>query len=136
MIRGLALGCLVAGCVTVPATPRPVPEPTPVVEPMVKPDLEAEARSTIERFVAATEAGQFADAHSLLSQPLRDRYTPELLGRDFAADPLGRERVARIKDKRATPLSISAERATLEWAPGRQLRLTREGGSWKIAALE
>jgi len=134
VIRWLALALAIAGCVTVRPTPEPAP--SPVGHAVVKPDLEDEARALIERFGSATEAGQFADAHSLLSQPLRDRYTPEVLGRDYAADPLGRERVARIKDKRATPLSISGERATLEWAPGRQLRLTREAGSWKIAALE
>ncbi len=136
MIRWLAFGCLCAGCVTVRPAPQPAPEPSPVVEPLVKPDLEAEARRVIERFVNATEAGQFLDAHALLSAPLRARYTPELLGRDYSADPLGRERVALIKGKRTAPLSISGERATLQWAPGRLLRLTREGGSWTIAALE
>lgn len=134
MRRWGALLVLASGCVTTPPAPTPLPPtPAPVV---VTPDLESEARGAIDQFVAATEAGQFAEALRLLSQPLRDRYTPELLGRDLSFDPLGRERVLRIKEKRGNPLAIAGEKAALEWAPGRHLRLTREGGSWKIAALE
>lgn len=129
-----------SACVT-PPKPRPVddPQPKPVVIDTPAADLQLELHRALEAFVSSSEARKFDAVHALLSKSLRDRYTPALLARDFDADPYARERVARIKAKATQPLTVDGDRASLEWAPGRSLRLVREGeeaSSWRIASME
>lgn len=140
-MKATALGSCVffafVACVT-PPKPKPVddPQPKPVVIDTPSADPQVELRRAVEGFVAASEARQFDAIHALLSKPLRDRYTPALLARDFEAEPYARERVARIKAKATQPLTVQGERASLEWAPGRSLQFVREAAAWKIASME
>ena len=125
---------LLASCV---ATPKPLPE-----APVAKPDLpatadqEGAARAVVQRFVMAAEAGRFEEVHSLLSKPLRDKYSVELLARDYGADPLAAARLTQIKLKSSGSPLATKEAASLEWASGRSLRLVLEPEGWRIAALE
>ncbi len=126
---------LLAGCVTPPA-PRPAPEvPAPVVPVVV--DAQAPLKAVVAQFIAASEARQFDQVHALLSKPLRERYSPDQLARDYDAEPLAVERVAAIKKASARfTESKDQARATLEWAAGRTLRLVREDEGWRIATVE
>lgn len=135
-VRALLASVLLASaCVT---APRPTPVDAPLPEPVLTRGeaLQLELHRAVERFVTATEGRQFDALHALLSQRLRDRYTPQLLARDFDAEPYAHERLARIKARAAEPLTLQGDTASLEWAPGRSLKLTRESDSWKIASLE
>lgn len=131
---GLALGFLV-GCVTAPG-PTPIRlAPAPVVATPAAEDLGRPVREVLAAFLLATEARRFEQVRALLSRPLRQRYPVERLERDFGAEPRAAERLAQIQ-KCAAPLLVSPESASLEWAPGRSLRLVREPEGWRIAALE
>jgi hypothetical protein len=130
----LSTFCVLSACAT---TPSPVPDrPPSKPEPVssAPADPQAEARRTIEEFVVLAETRRFDALHALLSKPLRDRYTAALLQRDFEAEPYAVERLNRIKA--GSRLTIDGDRAALEWAPGRSLRLIREVASWKVASLE
>lgn len=127
---------LLAGCVTTP-TPVPLkaePKPEMVVPPPVDPQVAV--RAVIQSFITATEARHFDQVYALLSRPLRARYSVKQLARDFGADPLASERIARLKLKSTAPLLETKESASLEWSAGRSLRLVREPEGWRIAALE
>ena len=157
-MKWLAL-VLLAGCVTFP-TPAPV-KPTAIKPEVValtpSVDSQAELRAVVNAFVAAAEARRFEQVLPLLAKPLRDRYSAKTLERDFGADPLASERLGQIKSKLTEPapfaerdesanfrpldgghLRVHDRSATLEWAPGRSLRLKFESAaeSWRIAALE
>jgi hypothetical protein len=132
--RFLAIAALAAAaCVTPPRRTPVVPSPSPITE---APDPQAELHRAVDAFVTLAEGRRFDALHALLSKPLRDRYTPATLARDFGAEPYAQERVARIKARADATLVVQGEHASLEWAPGRSLRLIREAASWKVAALE
>ena len=124
-----------ASCVT-----APVPMPTradAVTEVTPSPvDDRAALRTLVLRFVMAAEAGRFEEVLSLLSRPLRERYSVELLTRDFGTDPLASARLSQIKSKLSLPFTETKETAALEWSAGRALRLVRETEGWRIAGLE
>lgn len=125
---------LLAGCVT---TPAPLPVVTDPVKPVVAPvDSQLALREVVNAFVAASEAKRFSDVHALLSRTLRERYSVETLARDFGTEPLAAERLSAIKSKSGDRLVESESGASLLWAPGRSLKLVREGESWKVSSLE
>lgn len=108
-----------------------VPTPPP-------PSDEAQARAAVEAFVGAAGKGDFAAVYTLLSADLRARYGPDTLERDFVgAAPEARAAVARVRAALAagTPVVIQGNRAYLPVGGGLAVRLVREDGAWRIAAL-
>lgn len=93
-------------------------------------------RAALEQFLRAAEARDWPAAYALLAGPLRARYTPRLLGEDFAREPLARERLARLRAALASPLVLSATEARLPLGGERAARLVLEDGAWRLAALE
>jgi len=100
------------------------------------PPPEAEPRRALERFVSAVEGGDIQAAYLLLAPSWRDRYTPARLEKDFQLEPQAKDRLARVKAALGGPLEVSAEGAQLPLGGGRAVRLIKEGGGYKIAALE
>ena len=88
--------------------------------------------------MASVEGRDFKAAYLLLAQPWRDRYTPERLEKDFALEPQAKDRVARVRAALGgqVPLEVSREGAKLPLGGGRAVQLVREGGGYKVAALE
>ena len=126
---------LLAGCVTTPAPLPGKPAPTKA-DPVVAAEPAAAVRAVVEAFIVAVEAGRFDQVWPLLAKPLRERYSVELLARDFEADPLAGARIAELKHKSNAPLLEGKDAASLAWAEGRSLRLVKEPDGWRIAALE
>jgi hypothetical protein len=95
-------------------------------------------RQALERFLSSVEGGDFKAAYLLLAQPWRDRYTPQRLEKDFALEPQAKDRVARVRAALGgrVSLEVSREGARLPLGGGRAVQLVREGGGYKIAALE
>jgi hypothetical protein len=91
----------------------------------------------LERFVATVEAADWSAAWSQLSSTWRGRYSPERLGKDFDAEPLVRERLARARAAAAhSKATVDSGRASFPIAAGRAVRLVLEAGAWKVDALE
>ncbi len=112
------------GCAALP--PRPPPS-------------EADPRAVLDRFSAAVEAARWDDAYPLLSGRWRARETPARLAADLAASgPVGRDAVRRVRALLAAgaPVAVDGEVATLAVAADRAARLVREGGTWRVDALE
>lgn len=129
---GLLSLVVLVGCVTPPrAQPAPV-----IAPPAPAPSGDEEVRGVTLRFVDAVAARDFAGARALLSQPLRDRYTVERLAADFSAEPLASARLAEIRLKAGGPFRLGDGSASLEWAPGRSLRLLRNAEGWRISGIE
>ncbi|MDP2271299.1 MAG: hypothetical protein Q8K32_11245 [Archangium sp.] len=124
-----------ASCVTVPPPLPPTQEDAGVVMPGPVDD-QAALRTVVQRFVLAAEAGRFEEVLSLLARPLRERYSVELLTRDFGTDPLASARLSQIKLKATGPFTETKDIASVEWASGRSLRLVREPEGWRISSLE
>lgn len=93
--------------------------------------------AVLARFLDAAEAGDFAQVYGLLASPLRARYTPATLERDFAAEPLAKERLSRARFalERQPPV-YRAGAVEFPLAEGRAVRLVPEGGAYKVAAIE
>lgn len=102
------------------------------------PPPQAAPRQALERFVSSVEGGDFKAAYLLLAQPWRDRYTPQRLEKDFTLEPQAKDRVARVRAALGgkVELEVSREGAKLPLGNGRAVQLVREGGGYKIAALE
>jgi hypothetical protein len=133
-VRRLTGLLLLLACAHAPP-PAPVapalPAPPPVAAPKVDP-----ARDTIDRFLAAARGGRFEEALALLARPLRERYgAAERLAADFKAEPLAGERLEQLA-RTSAPAIVAGDTASLEWSPGRRLRLVREPDGWRVAALE
>ena len=94
------------------------------------------ARAALRRFIAAVDAGQWAEAYALLDGATRARYTPERLQADFRAEPLSRERLERARAALDGPVELTADGARFAVGPGRAVWLVREGGGYRVAALE
>ncbi len=134
-MRWLLALLVFASCVTAP-TPLPTPPDAGAAVLVAPIDDQAAVRTVVQRFVMAAEAGRFEEVLCLLSKPLRDRYSAELLTRDFGTDPLASARLAQIKSKASGEFLKTNETASLEWASGRSLRLVHEPEGWRISALE
>lgn len=92
---------------------------------------------TLRAFLRAAQGGDFSAAYRLLAAPQRARYTPELLARDFRAEPSAGARLARAREAlAASPQRPSDGEALFPIGSGRAVRLVREGGVWRVAALE
>lgn len=94
------------------------------------------ARAVLQRFLHASEQGDFAAAHALLSAPLRARYTPERFAKDFSDEPLAKERLGRARAAAAGPPQLSRDEAQFPLGDGRAVRLVREAGGWRVESLE
>lgn len=93
-------------------------------------------REALRRFLEAAQAGRWAEAHALLAAPLRARYTPERLEADFRLEPLSRERLLRAQAALSGPVTLSPDGARFPVGAGRAVQLVREGGEYRVAALE
>lgn len=93
-------------------------------------------RKALEQFVGAVDRRDFQQAYLLLSQGWRDRYTPQRLEKDFAQEPLAKERVERARAALSGPWAVTAGGAELPLGEGKAVRLVKEGGAYKVAALE
>jgi hypothetical protein len=93
-------------------------------------------RAVLGRFLDAVEAGDWATAWSLLSDPLRARYTPERLREDFEREPLSAERLRRARLALVGPVRVTASGAEFPLGKERAVRLVREAGGYRVAAIE
>jgi len=67
---------------------------------------------------------------------LRARYTPERLRDDFKREPLADERVRRARLALKGPVRLSASGAEFPLGKDRAVRLVREAGEYRVAAIE
>ncbi|QRN92881.1 hypothetical protein JRI60_27100 [Archangium violaceum] len=93
-------------------------------------------RVVLGRFLDAVEAGDWATAWSLLSDPLRARYTPERLREDFKREPLSAERVRRARLALKGEVKVTGAGAEFPIGKDLAVRLVREAGEYKVAAIE
>jgi hypothetical protein len=93
-------------------------------------------KEALARFLDAADAGDFASAYGMLSGSWRARYTPALFAKDFAAEPLAKERLARARAGLSASVVWSEDQAQLPLGGGKAVRLVREGGVFRVAALE
>jgi hypothetical protein len=93
-------------------------------------------REVLGRFLDAVEAGDWTSAWSLLSAPLRARYTPERLREDFKREPLATERVSRARLALEGPVRVTASGAEFPIGQERAVRLVREAGEYRVEAIE
>ena len=93
-------------------------------------------RALLMHFVESAEAGHWETAWSLLSEPLRARYTPERLHEDFQREPLAAERLRRARVAAGGAVRVTEEGAEFALGAERAVRLVREAGEYRVAALE
>lgn len=93
-------------------------------------------RQALGRFLEAVKAGDWSTAWSLLSAPLRARYTPERLRDDFEREPLAAERLSRARLALKGPVRVTASGAEFPIGQERAVRLVREAGEYRVAAIE
>lgn len=110
-----------------------------VVEATEKPaplkDDEA-ARALVAHFLAAVDAGDFDAVFGDLASTWRARYTPARLKADFGAEPSAVARLQRIRAAVNGAWETTLAGPQLPLGDGRALKLLREGGALKVAALE
>lgn len=88
------------------------------------------------RFLDAAQSGDFEEAYQWLAGSWRARYTPARLKEDFEREPLGPDRIARARAAmKAAPL-IHGDSAEFPIGEGKAVRLVREVGGFRVAALE
>jgi hypothetical protein len=136
-VRPSRPAALVLACVLAAACAGPSGEGTGRTGVAPASGLEAPA-AVLGRFVAALEAGRWAQANELLSMRWRSAYTPARLAADYAgAGPVGREAAGRVRAalRSGTPFQVGDGRAALPLAGGRAL-LVAEAGGWRVDALE
>lgn len=136
-----------ASLVVVPAGATPTPLLVPagkgwaVVPPPPEapaPGSAARARAAARTFVRAVDHRDFEAAYAALAGPLRGRYTPARLKADFeAAGKAATGAVDRIRAalKDGAAVVVRGDRAYLPLGGDRRLRLVREDGAWRVAAL-
>lgn len=93
-------------------------------------------REALKHFLDAVEASDWATAWSLLSEPLRARYTPERLREDFKREPLAAERLRRARLALKGPVKLTGAEAEFLMGKDRAVRLVREAGEYRISAIE
>ena len=116
-----ALWIIFAGCRTAPS---------PSVAPA------ATAAEALAAFIDAANAGDFDRAYALLSGDWRARYTPERLKSDFEAEPLAKERLERARVASAQAPVVRGDVAEFPIGAGKAVRLVKENGNFRVAALE
>ncbi|HSP79046.1 MAG TPA: hypothetical protein VLQ93_10980, partial [Myxococcaceae bacterium] len=103
---------------------------------VVEQQPEEAPRAVLGRFLDAVEAEEWSLAWSLLHGPLRARYTPERLREDFQREPLAAERLRRARLAWLGPVRVTAAGAEFPLGDERAVRLVREGGAWRVSAIE
>jgi hypothetical protein len=93
-------------------------------------------REVVERFIRAVEGGDFGAAYHLLGGSWRARYTADRLRADFLSEPAARERLARAKSALSAQPTWTEAGVEFPIGEGRAVRLMREAGAFRIAALE
>ncbi|WP_239014168.1 hypothetical protein [Archangium violaceum] len=93
-------------------------------------------RAVLTRFLDAVGASDWTTAWSLLSEPLRVRYTPERLREDFEREPLAAERVRRARLALKGQARVTGSEAEFPLGKEHGVRLVREAGEYRVAALE
>ena len=93
-------------------------------------------REALGKFLDAVSSNDFESAYRMLAGPWRGRYTPARLKADFAAEPLAKERLERARAALAGDFVWRGETAELPVGEGKSVKLVREGGAFKVAALE
>jgi len=116
-----ALWMIFAGCRTA-ALPSAAPTAT--------------ATEALAAFITAAKTGDFDRAYALLSGDWRARYTPERLKSDFEAEPLAKDRLERARVALAQPPVVRGDVAEFPIGAGKAVRLVKEGGNFRVAALE
>ena len=104
--------------------------------PAAPPADEEQARERVSHFLAAVDRGDFEAVFADLSAGWRARYTPERLKADFGAEPAAQARLARIRAALPGRWELTPAGPQLPLSEGKTLRLLREGGGLKVAALE
>lgn len=97
---------------------------------------EAQARERVDHFLAAIDRGDFEAVFADLSAAWRARYTPARLKADFTSEPAALSRLARIRAAREGRWEVTLAGPQLALGEGKALKLVREGGTLKVAALE
>lgn len=95
-----------------------------------------EAKATLTRFLNAVEARDWEKAWSLLSSPLRSRYTPDRFREDFQSEPLAKERLRRARLALRGNVKVTSSEATFPLGGDRAVRLVLEEGEYRVAAIE
>ncbi|HLM47267.1 MAG TPA: zf-TFIIB domain-containing protein, partial [Myxococcaceae bacterium] len=94
-------------------------------------------RAALKAFLDAVGAGNWNRAWSLLSDPLRARYTPERLREDFKREPLAAERVRRARlGLKTGQVKVTATGAELPVGKDGAVRLVREAGEYRVTSIE
>ena len=96
----------------------------------------ATATEALAAFIEAANAGDFDRAYALLSGDWRARYTPERLRSDFEAEPLAKERLERARVASAQAPVVRGDVAEFPIGAGKAVRLVKENGNFRVAALE
>jgi hypothetical protein len=106
----LALALALSGCpgVTASATPE----------------------GTVASFSSALRDGRISEAYSLMSEDYRRRVSFEEFERYFRDYPAEVQQTARALSERR---GRAEQEAVVEYGEGETLRLTREGGDWRVA---
>lgn len=93
-------------------------------------------RAVLGRFLDAVDAKDWQTAWSLLSAPLRARYTPERLRDDFEHEPLAKERLRRARVALKGPVKVGASEAIFPVGGSHAVTLVLEDGEYRVAAIE
>jgi hypothetical protein len=95
-----------------------------------------EAKAVLTRFLNAVDARDWEKAWSLLSAPLRSRYTPDRFRDDFQREPLAKERVRKARLALKGAVKVTNTDATILLGADRAVRLVLEEGEYRVAAIE
>jgi hypothetical protein len=95
-----------------------------------------EAKAALTRFLNAVEARDWEKAWSLLSAPLRSRYTPDRFREDYEREPLARERLRRARLALKGNVKMTGNEASFPLGADRSVRLVMEEGEYRIASIE
>ncbi|HTT71508.1 MAG TPA: hypothetical protein VMG32_09820 [Anaeromyxobacteraceae bacterium] len=124
------LALVASACAAGPRAPLAREGPPPPAEP----------GEVLAAFSAALEAGRFELAYALLSARWRARETPARLASDLeASGAVGPDAIRRVRALLAAgarPVVRGGEEAVLAVGEGEAARLVREGGAWRVDALE
>ncbi len=93
-------------------------------------------KEALARFLDAAEAGDFEAAWRMLAGEWRARYTPARLAKDFADEPLAKDRLARARAALEGEWAWRGDEVELDLGEGKAVRLRREGGAFKVVSLE
>jgi len=93
-------------------------------------------REALGKFLDAVAANDFEAAYRMLAGSWRAKYTPARFKADFAAEPLAKERLDRARAALGSEILWKGETAELAVGDGKSVKLVREGGAFKVAALE